>query len=1160
MNCVTFHYDNARTGLLVRDTARGAAAGGRPWGKYRELNLGSPVRGAVLFLENWPLRGGRDDSETQTILFVATSGNEVFAFSEDELRAGPAAPIWQTKLDPPVMRRGSNIPPPVGVCSTGVLDPAHRRMFLAAMTSDRQGHESYRIYALSVDTGQILAAAPITDPGAQGRPTFVGSDHDQRGALIIVGDRVYVTFADFLADDQGPYRGWVVGCQVDNLSDQWFVPVTNRANGGGIWGPGGAAATDSESIFVVTGNAPTADTDSYWDSLGPGHPGDLGDYFEAVARVGASWSAVATAWTAPVKVPNWFGAESQAGSVTVADINGSGRPDLVVFHIDNPSGGNHGYYRIGWDVDTAGNVTGGWTAPIQIPGWFGAENQGGGIAVADLNGNGRPDLIVFHIDNPSGANRGFYRVGWNVDKTGNVTGGWTAPIQIPGWFGSENQGGGIAVADLDGDGRPELIVFHIDNPGGENHGYYRIGWAVDASGNVTGGWTSPTQIPGWFGSENQGGGIAVADVNGNGQPDLVVFHIDNPAGGNHGYFRIGWDVDATGNVTGGWTTPTQIPGWFGSENQGGGIVVADINGNGRPDMVVFHIDNPPGENHGYYRIGWDLGTSPSLGVLDWYLPTNAKSLNHDDLDLGGSSAMVVPSARGDAHPMLVTSGKDGDVYLLDRTHLGRWGGELSRVHSFNGEARCAPAFYMSMAGDRHAFISGHGSPGFVAFKVVTSNGQPQLAEIWRARDRNGNVLKFGNAAGSPIVVSTPSSDRLAGEVPLVWVLDGGDDGSPTLHAFYALDGREIFSSSWVPEDALTALPHYPPMNCSQRSVFVGTNEGIACYRLPRIGRTSRLSMVVFHIDHPSGGNHGYYRFGWDIDPTGNPVTWDPPLEIPGWFGAENQGGSIAVADINGNGRPDLVAFHIDNPSGANQGYYRIGWDVDAGGNVAGGWTVPIQIPGWFGSENQGGGIAVADINGSGRPDLIVFHIDNPSGENHGYYRIGWDVDAAGIVNGGWTAPVRIPHWFGAESQGGGIAIADIKGSGRPDLVVFHIDNPSGGNHGYYRIGWDVDASGNVTGGWTQPIQIPGWFGAENQGGGIAVADVNGSGRPDLIVFHVDNPSGANHGYYRIGWDVDVAGNVTGGWTAPIRVPGWFGSENQAGGIAVAAMPWSWEWS
>ena len=45
----------------------------------------------------------------------------------------------------------------------------------------------------------------------------------------------------------------------------------------------------------------------------------------------------------------------------------------------------------------------------RVPNWSSWENQGGGIAVADVNGNGQSNVIVFQIDNPAGANRGLYR-------------------------------------------------------------------------------------------------------------------------------------------------------------------------------------------------------------------------------------------------------------------------------------------------------------------------------------------------------------------------------------------------------------------------------------------------------------------------------------------------------------------------------------------------------------------------------------------------------------------------------------------------------------------------------------------------------------------------------------------------------------------------------
>ena len=117
--------------------------------------------------------------------------------------------------------------------------------------------------------------------------------------------------------------------------------------------------------------------------------------------------------------------------------------------------------------------------------------------------------------------RGFYRVGRDFDSDKLEPNSWGEPLPVPGDFGSEQYCTGIALTDLDGNGRPDLIVFYIEHQEGENRGYYRIGKCLGSDGVVTGGWGKPLQVPGSLGRQNHGASIAIADLNRNGRPDLL---------------------------------------------------------------------------------------------------------------------------------------------------------------------------------------------------------------------------------------------------------------------------------------------------------------------------------------------------------------------------------------------------------------------------------------------------------------------------------------------------------------------------------------------------------------------------------------------------------------------------------------------------------------
>ena len=172
----------------------------------------------------------------------------------------------------------------------------------------------------------------------------------------------------------------------------------------------------------------------------------------------------------------------------------------------------------------------------------------------------------------------------------------------------ENQHGGVAVADLDGDGRPELIVFMIDNPAGQNQGYFRVGRKLDAGGVVTGGWSDWQQVPEWFSFENQAG----------------EHHGRRPGSGHHRHRRLP-DRQPTRPQPGLLQDRQEArrerscrrrDGAFGPCCPDGSplrmpaVASPSCRSAGKHKLITMFVDDPIGQNAGLYRV-LDLDTDPA---------------------------------------------------------------------------------------------------------------------------------------------------------------------------------------------------------------------------------------------------------------------------------------------------------------------------------------------------------------------------------------------------------------------------------------------------------------------------------------------------------------------------------------------------------------------
>jgi FG-GAP-like repeat/FG-GAP repeat len=344
-------------------------------------------------------------------------------------------------------------------------------------------------------------------------------------------------------------------------------------------------------------------------------------------------------------------------------------------------------------------------------------------------------------------------------------------------------------------------------------------------------------------------------------------------------------------------------------------------------------------------------------------------------------------------------------------------------------------------------ISVAGGPGNVALGDVNQDGKPDLVV---ASGRGLTVLlgqgdgRFRVARGSPINVPDPPGEMV--------LRDLNGDGKLDL-ALASHDSYGVMLLFGDGDGGFALAPHSPIlMKEGQHPHTHGLNAG-------DLNGDGKPDLVTVNSDD----NDVSVAFG---DGKGNFTRAAAPFAV----GPSPYPG--ALADLNGDGHLDILATSTARRTPQQEDSTRALTVLfgDGRGGFRGG-PVPLRtvLP-WF--------VAVADVNGDRKPDLVVTHAERNE-----------LTVLVGDGKGGFTETAGSPFDLGHAAWH--VAVVDVNGDGKADVVAAAGDG--------VRV-----LLGDGRGGFQAAPGSP--FAAGKGAWRLAVGDLNGDGKPDVATSNVESDS------------------------------------------------------
>lgn len=725
-------------------------------------------------------------------------------------------------------------------------------------------------------------------------------------------------------------------------------------------------------------------------------------------------------------------------AVVAADINGDGKPDSIVSNTDDNT------VSVLFNTTTLGAATSTFASQQVF-----VTGRNPYAAVADINSDGKPDIITANLRDDT------VSVLLNTTTTGATTGSFSTQQT----FATGHNPRAILATDINLDGLADIVVANVyDNT-------VSVLLNTTVPGAATASLAPHLSFPMGMGTNS----LAAADFNGDGRMDLVSANF------------VEHDASVLINTTlPGAGTPSfaaqrsfatgQTPSW---------VTEADINGDGKPDVIVANNDNSQ-------SLSVLLNTTTSGSMLADFAAQQVVSTSF----LSSSFSIFAADVNGDGRTDVLVSGNDpgggGVVFLLNRTSPGSFSARFIISQKFaagalpvalavadvNGDGKpdpivanlslravsvllntsLLPSDAIPSFDPQEFFVTGS-IPSSVATADFNGDGRLDVV-VSNNNGRSGNVAVLLNTTvpGAAHPSLAPQQIFHVGSNPRsVTISDFNSDGLCDLVVVNQGDNTVSVLLNTTPAGASTFV--FAP----QRVFAVGSGPHLAT--IADVNGDGRPDIVVANYDDNT------VSLLLNNTVVGATIPSFVKQQV---FATQLGPLSVAASDLNHDGSPDLV---VDN-------YLSNTVSVLVNTTPTGATTAAFATQQSFAVGIEPNTMATGDINGDGLPDVVVGNSGNES----------VSMLTNSTVSGSGSISFLTGQMFVAGNGTGTVALGDVDGDGKPDLFVsralsntvfFLLNNTTPGAAASFRSGVPLAAG-------AAPYAL-------------ALADLSGDGKPDLVV-------------------------------------------------------------